>query len=148
MYISPISLAFEKSKKEKRPALLTYTVAGDNTKKKSLEILKSISNHVDICELGFPHNTPVADGGQIQTSSYRAIKNGIKMKDVFQIVNKFKKSKNAKPIILMGYYNMIYQYDENIFINKCKKVGVNGLIVVDLPWPDNKKFAKNVKKKV
>ena len=146
MTISSISLAFEKSKKEKRPALLTYTVAGDNTKKKSLEILNSISNHVDICELGFPHNTPIADGGQIQTSSYRAIKNGIKMKDVFQIVEKFKKSKNAKPIILMGYYNMIYQYGENRFLKKCKQVGVNGLIVVDLPWPDNKIFAKKCKR--
>ena len=91
MTISPISLAFKKSKKEKRPALLTYTVAGDNTKKKSLEILNSISNYADICELGFPHNTPIADGGQIQTASYRAIKNGIKMKDVFQIAKKFKK---------------------------------------------------------
>ena len=110
MAISPINLAFEKSKKEKRPALLTYTVAGDNTKKKSLEILNSISNYADICEIGFPHNTPIADGGQIQTSSYRAIKNGIKMKDVFEIVQKFKKN---KPVILMGYYNMIYQYGEN-----------------------------------
>ncbi len=142
-----ISLAFEKSKKEKRPALLTYTVAGDNTKKKSLEILNSISNYADICELGFPHNTPIADGGQIQTSSYRAIKNGIKMKDVFQIVQKFKKNKNTKPIILMGYYNMICQYGENKFLKKCKQVGVNGLIVVDLPWPDNIGFAKKCKKK-
>tara|TARA_B100000029_G_scaffold13907_1_gene14567 strand:+ start:428 stop:1237 length:810 start_codon:yes stop_codon:yes gene_type:complete len=147
MPISPISLAFEKSKKEKRSALLTYTVAGDNTKKKSLEILKSISKHADICELGFPHNTPIADGGQIQTSSYRAIENGIKMKDVFQIVKKFKKNKSAKPIILMGYYNMIYQYNENRFLKKCKQVGVNGLIVVDLPWPDNLAFAKKCKKK-
>ena len=137
MAISSISQAFEKSKKEKRPALLTYTVAGDNTKKKSLEILNSISNYADICELGFPHNTPIADGGQIQTASYRAIKNGIKMKDIFQIVGKFKKNKNAKPIILMGYYNMIYQYGENKFIKKCKQVGVNGLIVVDLCFPDN-----------
>ena len=72
--ISPINLAFKKCKSEKRPALLTYTVAGDSSKKKSLEILNSISNHADICELGFPHNTPIADGGQIQTSSYRAIK--------------------------------------------------------------------------
>ena len=143
MTISSISLAFQKSRKEKRPALLTYTVAGDNTKKKSLEILKSISNHVDICELGFPHNTPIADGGQIQTSSYRAIKNGIKMKDVFQIVQKFKKN---KPVILMGYYNMIYQYGENKFIKKCKQVGVNGLIVVDLCFPDNKVFAKKCKR--
>ena len=146
MISSQINLAFKKCKKEKRPALLTYTVAGDNTKKKSLEILNSVSNHADICEIGFPHNTPIADGGQIQTSSYRAIKNGIKMKDVFQIVKKFKNNKNSKPVILMGYYNMICQYGENKFIKKCKKVGVNGLIVVDLPWPDNKNFAKKCKK--
>ena len=146
MTISPISLAFEKCKKEKRPALLTYTVAGDNTKKKSLEILNSISKYADICELGFAHNTPIADGGQIQTSSYRAIKNGIKMKDVFQIVKEFKKNKNAKPVILMGYYNMIFQYGEKKFLKKCKEVGVNGLIVVDLPWPDNRIFAKKCKK--
>ena len=146
MISSQISLAFKKCKKEKRPALLTYTVAGDNTKKKSLEILNSISNHADICEIGFPHNTPIADGGQIQTSSYRAIKNGIKMKDVFEIVKKFKKNKNTKPVILMGYYNIIYQYGENRFLKKCKQVGVNGIIVVDLPWPDNKIFAKKCKK--
>ena len=146
MSISPISLAFKKSKKEKRPALLTYTVAGDNTKKKSLEILNSISNYADICEVGFPHNTPIADGGQIQTSSYRAIKNGIKMNGVFEIVKKFKKNKITKPVILMGYYNMIYQYGENKFLKKCKQVGVNGLIVVDLPWPDNKIFSKKCKK--
>ena len=95
--------------------LLTYTIAGDNNKKRSLEILKSISDYVDICELGFPHNTPIADGGQIQTSAYRAIKNGIKINDVFSIVNQFKKVKKNKPIILMGYYNMIYQYNENKF---------------------------------
>jgi len=146
MTISPISLAFKKSNGEKRPALLTYTVAGDNSKKNSLEILNSISKYIDICEIGFPHNTPIADGGQIQTSAYRAIKNGIKMKDVFQIVGKFKKNKNSKPVILMGYYNMIYQYGENSFLKKCRKTGVDGLIVVDLPWPDNKIFAKKCKK--
>ena len=147
MKISAINLAFKKTKKEKRPALLTYTVAGDSTKKKSLEILNSISKYVDICELGFPHNTPIGDGGQIQTSSYRAINNGIKMKDIFQIVKNFKKNKNSKPLILMGYYNMIYQYGENKFLTQCKQVGVNGLIVVDLPWPDNKIFARKCKKK-
>ena len=145
--INPITKAFDKAKSEKRPALLTYTVAGDNTKTKSLEILKSISKNVDICELGFPHNTPIADGGQIQTSAYRAIKNGIKIKDVFQIVKSFKKNKNSKPLILMGYYNMVYQYGENRFLSQCKTTGVNGLIVVDLPWPENKNFAKKCKKK-
>ena len=144
---SLISKAFSAAKKENRPALLTYTVAGDNTKKKSLEILKSISNYADICELGFPHNTPIADGGQIQTSAYRAIKNGIKINDVFLIVKNFKKIKKNKPIILMGYYNMIYQYNENKFLEKCKKSKVDGLIVVDLPYPENKNFASKCKKK-
>ena len=112
--ISSISRAFSIARKQNRPALLTYTVAGIILKK-SLEILKSISRHVDICELGFAHNTPIADGGQIQTSAYRAIKNGTRLKDVFQIVKKFKRSKFSKPIILMGYYNMILQYGENTF---------------------------------
>ena len=47
----------------------------------------------------------------------------------------------------MGYYNMIYQYGENKFLYDCKKFGVNGLIIVDLPWPENKFFAKKCKKK-
>ena len=143
---SLINKAFKLAKIEKRPALLTYIVAGDNNKKKSLEILKSISDYADICELGFPHNTPIADGGQIQTSAYRAIKNGIKINDVFSIVSQFKKIKKNKPIILMGYYNMIYQYSENKFIKKCRKSKVDGLIVVDLPFPENKKFALKCKK--
>ena len=144
---SLLNQAFQNAKRDNRPALLTYTVAGDNTKKKSLEILKSISNYADICELGFPHNTPIADGGQIQTSAYRAIKNGIKINDVFSIVKNFKKIKKDKPIILMGYYNMIYQYNENKFLKKCKISKVDGLIVVDLPYPENKKLALKCKRK-
>ena len=145
--INPISVAFKKAKEENRPALLTYTVAGDSSKKQSLDILKAISKTADILELGVPHNTPVADGSQIQTSSYRAIKNGIKIDDIFKIVKNFKKTNKKKPIILMGYYNMIYQYGENNYLNKCKTAGVNGLIVVDLPWPENKVFAKKCKRK-
>ena len=144
---SKIAKAFDVCKKEKRPALITYTVAGDNTKNNSLKILNKISKHVDILECGFPHNTPIADGGQIQGSSHRALKNGIKLKDVFQIVKKFKKINPSKPLILMGYFNLIYQCGENNFLNNCKKSGVDGLIVVDLPWPENKKFANKCKKK-
>ena len=147
MINSLINQSFKKAESENRPALLTYTVAGDYSKKKSLEILKSISKYADICELGFPHNTPIADGGQIQTSSYRAIKNGIKINDVFSIARQFKKFRDKKPIILMGYYNMIYQYKENKFLNKCKKSKIDGLIVVDLPYPENKPFALKCKKK-
>ena len=145
--LNPISVAFRKAKQENRPALLTYTVAGDSSKKQSLAILKSISKNVDIIEIGVPHNTPVADGSQIQTSAYRAIKNGIKINDIFKIVKDFKKLDKSKPVILMGYYNMIFQFGESNFLNKCKVSGVNGLIVVDLPWPENKNFAKKCKNK-
>ena len=144
---SKIAIAFENCKKENRPALITYTVAGDNTKNNSLKILNKISKHADILECGFPHNTPIADGGQIQGSSHRALKNGIKLKDVFQIVKKFKRINPSKPLILMGYFNLIYQSGESNFLNNCKKSGVDGLIIVDLPYPENKNFAKKCKKK-
>ena len=144
---SNISLAFQACRREKRPALITYTVAGDNTKNNSLKILNKISKYADILELGFPHNTPIADGGQIQGSSHRALKKGIKLKDVFQIVKKFKKKNPAKPLILMGYYNLIYQSGENNFLKNCSLSGVDGLIIVDLPYPENHEFAKKCKKK-
>ena len=143
---SKILEAFKKCKIENRPALLTYTVAGDNTKNKSLEIIKSIAQHADIIELGFPHNTPVADGEQIQESSYRALKKGINLNNIFKIVKDFKKSKYSKPLILMGYFNLILQYGQISFLKKCKKVGVDGLIIVDLPYPENKFFANKCKK--
>ena len=143
---NPIDSAFQKARGKNRPCLISYTVCGDPNKKKSLEILKSISQHAHIVEWGFPHNCPTADGPDIQNSSYRAIKNHIKLKDVFQMVKEYKKSKLSKPLILMGYYQMIFHYGERKFVKKCKEVGVDGLIVVDLPWPDNKNFAKICKK--
>ena len=146
MKSSNIAATFKKCRQEHRPALLTYTVSGDPNKKKSFEILKAISPYADICEIGVGHNCNTGDGKQIQDSTYRAIKNGIKIKDTFAIVKKFKKTKNAKPCILMGYYNSIIQYGENKFIKKCKQVGVDGLIIIDLPWPENKNFSEKCKK--
>ncbi len=142
-----INKTFLKLKKENRPALVTYTVAGDPNKNQSLTLLKNISKHVDIVEWGFPHNCPTADGKEIQNSSYRALENGIKLNDIFNLVKKYKKDKNAKPLILMGYYQMVFNYGEERFVNKCKQVGVDGLIIVDLIWPYNKKFANLCKKK-
>ena len=147
MSISPISLAFKNCKKEKRPALITFTVAGDNTKKNSLKILNSIAKNADILELSFLHNCPIADGGQIQNSTYRSLSNGTTLKDTFQIAKKFKNKNPKKPLILMGYYNLIYQNGENNFLKNCRSSKVDGLIVVDLPWPENKKFSQKCKKK-
>jgi len=146
MRLSNLALTFKKCRQEHRPALLTYTVSGDPNKKKSFEILKAISSYADNSVIGVGHNCNTGDGKQIQNSTYRAIKNGIKIKDTFTIVKRFKKTKNTKPCILMGYYNSVVQYGENRFIKKCKQVGVDGLIVVDLPWPENKNFSKKCKK--
>ena len=142
-----INNAFKIAKKENRPALISYTVCGDNTKNKSLQILNSISNNLDIAEWGIPHNCPTADGKDIQNSSYRALQNGIKLKDIFNLVKKYKKNKFSKPIILMGYYQMIFNYGDKKFIRECKEAGVDGLIIVDLSFPDNKNFAKLCRKK-
>ena len=143
---NPIDIAFKTAQKENRPALISYTVCGDNNKRISLNILKSISKNLDIVEWGVAHNCPTADGKEIQNSSYRALKNGIKLHDVFQMVKKYKKNKISKPLILMGYYQMIFNYGEKRFIKKCKESGVNGLIVVDLSYPDNKKFSQLCRK--
>ena len=141
-----IDIAFKDANNQNRPALISYTVCGDNNKRTSLDILKSISKNLDIVEWGVPHNCPTADGKEIQNSSYRALKSGIKLNDVFQMVKKYKNNKDSKPLILMGYYQMIFNYGEKKFIKECKKAGVNGLIVVDLSYPDNKKFAQLCKK--
>ncbi len=100
MKLSNIASAFKKCRQEHRPALLTYTVSGDPNKKKSFEILKAISSHADICEIGIGHNCNTGDGKQIQDSTYRAIKNGIKIKDTFAIVKRFKKPKMPNLVFL------------------------------------------------
>ena len=68
------------------------------------------------------------------------------MKQTFELVKNYKRYKNSKPLILMGYYQIIFHYGEKKFVKNVKRVGVDGLIVVDLPWPDNKNFAKLCKK--
>ena len=88
-----INAAFKNAKNENRSALISYTVCGDSNKKISLDILNSISKNLDIVEWGIPHNCPTADGKEIQNSSYRALNNGMKLNDVFNSVQKYKKNK-------------------------------------------------------
>ena len=71
----------------------------------------------------------------------------LKLKMFSKLLKILNLSKFSKPVILMGYFNMILQYGQNKFLNDCKKNKVDGLIIVDLPWPENKKFANKCKKK-
>ena len=93
-----------------------------------------------------PFNAATADGPQIQNSSVRALKGGIKLKDIFSIIKNYKKNKLSKPCILMGYYQTVFNFGEKNFVHECKKSKVSGCIIVDLPWPENKNFSKLCKK--
>ena len=85
----------------------------------------------DIIEIGIPSD-PMADGPTIQRSSLRAINAGINITKTLKIVKNFRKEDNNTPIILMGYFNPIYQFGLKFFSN-CNNFGVDGLIIVDLP---------------
>ncbi len=95
-------------------------------------ILRFEANGADIIELGMPFSDPLADGPTIQYSSDVAIKNGITMNKIFEIVEKVRKTSEI-PIILMGYMNPVLRYGVSKFTRKAAEVGVDGLIIPDIP---------------
>ena len=130
--------------------LVTFTTGGDPNLNTSLEILRTIINNgVDIIEIGMPFSDPMADGPTIQESSVRSLANGTKINDIFELVMNIRKFNNEIPIILMGYYNSIYNLGINNFTAKCADTGVDGLIIVDLqPEEDSELFTKSKEKDI
>ena len=128
--------------------LVTFTTGGDPDLNTSLEILKTIINNgIDIIEIGMPFSDPMADGPTIQESSVRSLANGTKINDIFEIVINIRKFNNEIPIILMGYYNSIFNLGIDNFSSKCGEIGVDGLIIVDLqPEEDSELFTKSKEK--
>ena len=136
--------------RKKKKKLITFITGGDPDIKTSLEILNTIINNgIDIIEIGMPFSDPMADGPTIQESSVRSILNGTKINDIFEIVNIIRKKNNDIPIILMGYYNTIFNLGVESFTKKCAEVGVDGLIVVDLqPEEDSELYTKTKEKNI
>jgi tryptophan synthase alpha chain len=119
---------------EGRAALVTFTMAGDPDYATSLAVAKALPKAgADVIELGMPFTDPMADGPAIQAAGVRALAGGQTMVKTLQLVTEFRKADDATPIVLMGYYNPIYIYGVEKFLNDAKKAGVDGLIVVDLP---------------
>ena len=135
-------------KKEKK--LITFITGGDPDLDTSLEILNNIiNNNIDIIEIGMPFSDPMADGPIIQESSLRSIVNGTKINDIFEIVKEVRKLNNEIPIILMGYYNSIFNLGIDNFTSKCTETGVDGLIIVDLqPEEDSELYIKTKEKNI
>jgi tryptophan synthase alpha chain len=134
MSATRIDACFAALKKESRAALVTFTMAGDPDAATSLAILKALPPAgADVIELGMPFTDPMADGPAIQAAGSRALKSGQDMKKTLAIVREFRSGDAATPFVLMGYYNPIYIYGVEKFLADAKAVGVDGLIVVDLP---------------
>ncbi len=134
--ISPtrIDTRFAALKTDGRPALVTFLTAGDPDLETSRKILMGLpAAGADVIELGMPFSDPMADGPAIQASSQRALKAGMTLRKTLQLVHDFRAKDETTPIVLMGYYNPIYSYGPEPFLDDAKAAGVDGLIVVDVP---------------
>jgi tryptophan synthase alpha chain len=129
-----IDTRFAALRAEGRAALVTFTMAGDPDYDTSLAIAKALPKAgADVIELGMPFTDPMADGPAIQAAGLRALGAGQNMIKTLKLVREFRKSDDATPIVLMGYYNPIYIYGVDKFLVDAKAAGVDGLIGVDLP---------------
>jgi tryptophan synthase alpha chain len=128
--MSKLELVFkEKSKR----VLNVYCTAGYPSLDSTMKVMESLQkNGADIIELGMPYSDPLADGEVIQVSSIKALANGMNIAVLFDQIKDMRKSISI-PVILMGYMNPILQYGFENFCKKAKEVGVDGLILPDLP---------------
>lgn len=128
-----IDQKFQELKSKKQKAFIAYITAGDPSLQLTEELVLAFEKAgVDIIELGIPFSDPMADGTTIQAASQRALNNGMTLAKIFDLVKRLR-VKTEIPIALMGYYNPIFSYGDENFIKRCKEIGIDGLIIPDLP---------------
>lgn len=136
-----IEKTFNILKKEKKKAFVSFVMGGDPDFDKSLRIIKGLPDAgVDLIEIGIPFTDPMADGPSIQLAGQRALASGMTLKGMFELVKEFRKANRITPIVFMGYFNPIMAMGIDKFLSNCKKVGVDGLIIVDLPPEEDKEL--------
>ena len=119
--------------KNKNKILSIYFSAGHPNLEDTTIILKKLqSSGADMIEIGLPFSDPLADGPVIQKSSSKALRNGMTTEKLFNQLEGVRKEINI-PLIIMGYFNPIMQYGVEKFCEKCKLIGIDGLIIPDLP---------------
>ena len=130
----------------KRAGLGIFITAGDPNLEISQKIFDMLPDFgADFIELGMPFSDPMADGPAIQSSSLRALNHGMNLKKTLLMVKNFRKKDLRTPVILMGYYNPIYQYGVEKFITDTQNFGVDGFIIVDMPPEEDEEFVKYLK---
>ena len=125
---------FAQLRAEGKKAFVSYIMAGDPDLETSLAVMKALPGAgVDVIELGMPFTDPMADGPTIQLAGQRALEGGQTLQKTLDMVAEFRKGDATTPIVLMGYYNPIYSRGVDRFLADAARVGIDGLIVVDLP---------------
>jgi tryptophan synthase alpha chain len=132
--MSRISARFAELKKSNRAAFVPFVTAGDPDTETTTALLDRLPKAgADLIELGVPFSDPMADGPAIQASSVRALKAGMTLTKVLELVRRFRKSDRNTPLVLMGYCNPMHKYGTARFAKDAAEAGVDGLITVDLP---------------
>ena len=140
-----IDKKFARLKLANRAALVPFLVAGDPDITQSLELLKTAAQNSDILEVGFPFSDPLADGPIIQKAHARALNSGTTPSKVFNLVKKVKTSSDI-PLVAMVYANLILQRGINKFYSDCRKSGIDGIIIPDVPLEEITPYLKAAKK--
>jgi tryptophan synthase alpha chain len=129
-----IDETFARLKADGKKAFVAYVMAGDPDLETSREIVLGLpAAGVDIIELGLPFTDPMADGPTIQLAGQRALDKGMTLDKTLDIARSLRATGDQTPIVLMGYYNPIYSRGVATFLTQAKEVGIDGLIIVDLP---------------
>lgn len=122
---------FQNKQKE---VLNVYFTAGFPELNDTVTVLEALqAGGVDIVEIGIPYSDPVADGETIQESNQKALENGMSLKVLFEQLADIREKGITVPIVLMGYLNPVYQFGIEAFSKKCQEIGIDGLILPDLP---------------
>ncbi len=131
---------FERTRAEKRAALIIYLVAGDPDAGTTAAVIDAISPYVDLIELGIPYGDPLADGPTIAAAGQRALGNGMTLDGVLALARGARDRGNA-PILFFSYVNPIVQYGAERFANAARDAGALGAIVPDVPLEEVDAFA-------
>jgi len=132
---------FAALKNENRPAFVTFVMAGDPDFDTAQHILDGLPGAgADVIEIGMPFSDPMADGPAIQAAGQRALDGGQDMLKTLDLVRNFRQKDDETPMVLMGYYNPIFIYGVDKFIEAALEAGVDGLIIVDLPPEEDEEF--------
>ena len=139
--MSNISKAFKNGK-----AFIPFLTGGDPTIDKTEEyIYKMVEAGADIIEIGIPFSDPIAEGPVIQEANIRALKNGATPERIFEMVERVR-TKTQTPIVFLTYLNPVFNYGYDKFFARCKKAGVDGIIIPDMPFEEKGELAEEAKK--